>query len=189
MRRNATNAHKFAPVMVVVLGLGLAACGSSSKSSSAASAPGETSTKRTDAPAGGGSTSAVCKLLTDDEVTGVIGAHTKGASGIETGGEYGDFSCVWKSTNTSGSYVDSAEVAMLSGTDADAAREDAARAAPLDSFGHGARFDKSYGRLWFECGQNAECQVRVATGSVTDHSGDSREAAAIKLARRVLTRV
>ena len=67
-------------------------------------------------------------------------------------------------------------------------RQEAART-PVDSFGHGWHFNVSYGRLWFECGKGNYCQVRVATGSTTTHSGDTREDAAIKLARQVPTRV
>jgi hypothetical protein len=185
MRRSGTIVDGLTVVTLVTLGLALAACGSSSKG---ATAPA-TSANSTTTPAAGGSSSDICKLLTDDEVTGVIGAHTKGVTGILAGGEYGPDSCVWKSTNTSGTSVDSTEVALLSGPDAADARADAARAEPLAAFGHDARYDKSYSRLWFACGNGSECQVRVATGSVTTHDGQTREDAAMKLASAVLTRV
>jgi len=187
MRRTGTIVDGFAVITVVTLGLALAACGSSSKGS-AASAPSAKSTTTTTAAAGG-SSSDICKLLTDDEVTGVIGAHSPGATGILAGGEYGPDSCVWKSTDTSGTSVDSTEVALLSGADAGDARADAARAEPVAAFGHDARYDQSYGRFWFACGNGSECQVRVATGSVTTHDGQTREDAAMKLATAVLTRV
>jgi len=125
-------------------------------------------------------------------VTGVIGAHTPGATGIETGGLYGDDSCVWKSTTVKSAIgeADSVEDAVLSGTVASEARaQDADLADPLPSFGHNARYNTSYSRLWFDCGSGKLCYVRVNTASVTTHSGESRQAATVKLGNEILGKV
>jgi hypothetical protein len=187
MRRSSMIAQAIAVAVTIAMGIALAGCGSSSKGT-ASPAPKSDKTDSTAAPADSTGSSDVCKLLTDDEVTGVIGAHAKGAAGLLQGGEYGEDSCVWQSTDTSGSSVDSVEAAELSGAIADDARQEAARETAVASFGHGAHFNVSYSRLWFECGKGDFCQVRVDTGSTTTHSGDTREDAAIKLGRQVLTR-
>ena len=170
----------------LVLSVALVSCGSSSGGHAAKSTPGDSTTN---APASGGSKD-LCSLLTDDEVTGVIGAHSKGATGIETGALYGDDSCLWSSTALDEGRKDAVEVAVLSGTIADEARaQDATMGSPLTSFGHNARYNQSYSRLWFDCGKSELCYTRVDTASVTTHSGESRQAAAVKLGNLLLTRV
>ena len=165
----------------IALSLALAGCGTTSK---AGTARASTSADTKSSNANG---TDLCALLTDDQVSGVLGPHTKGETGVETGAKYGDQSCVWKATAASGGYTDSLEVSVLTGGVAGIAREDAARAQPVASFGHDARFDQSYGQLWFDCGDKF-CHVRVATGHSTTHSGAARKDAAIELARRILER-
>ena len=177
MRRTPTIVDVLVVTTALALSAGLAGCGgSSSKGAAAPSAP-----KATSAPAtGGGGKVDPCGLLSDSDVTAVIGAHKPGATGLLAGGLYGDDSCVWQSTTTVSAIgeADSVEVAVLTGTTASEARaQDADQADPLPSFGHNARYDQSYGRLWFDCGSNELCHVRVNTTHDSTHSGDTRQGA------------
>ncbi len=185
-----------AACIVVAMGVGVGGCGGSSKSASPpASSPKSISATTNDVvPAGspgGGSGTDPCSLLTDDEVTAVIGDHAAGATGTLSGALYGDSGCVWKSNGARPDGLsDLVEVSVLTGDLATFARQqDAALGTPLASFGHNAMYQDSYARLWFDCGTGEYCHVHVDTAESTDHSGESRQDAAVKLANLVLDRV
>ena len=189
MRRIPTITETLAVAAALMLSVGVAGCGGSSSKAATASP-----TKQTSAPSagggGGGSKVDLCGLLGDAEVTALIGAHKPGATGIETGALYGDDSCLWASNTTTNGSTDSVEVAVLSGNVADEARaQDAAQADPLPSFGHNARYNKSYSRLWFDCGKSEYCNVRVNTAHDPTPTGDSREAATVKIGNEILGKV
>jgi hypothetical protein len=187
-------------VAIVVSGA-LAACGGDSSDKSGASATsatkatsGTTATSPTVKPGdGGGGASDPCSLLTDDDVTAVIGAHKAGVTGVHDGANYGDSSCVWDSTgpaSPASGTPDQVEVSVLTGDIANFAREqDAKLGEPFPSFGHNAQWMQSYARLWFDCGDNQYCHVRVGTAASTTHSGASRQDAAVKLGQKLLGEV
>jgi hypothetical protein len=191
MRRIPTIADALVVTTALALSVGVAGCGGSS--SKAATSP---PTKQTSAPGAGAGAGAgggkidLCGLLGDAEVTALIGAHKPGATGIVTGALYGDDSCLWASNTTTNGSTDSVEVAVLSGNVADESRaQDAAQAEPLPSFGHNARYNKSYSRLWFDCGSGEYCNVRVNTANDPTPTGDTRQAAAVKIGREILSKV
>jgi len=193
MRRTPTILDVLAVATALVLSVGLAGCGgSSAKGAAPSSVPKTTSAPAAGGGGGGGGKVDPCGLLSDADVTAVIGAHKAGATGLLAGGLYGDDSCVWKSTTTVSAIgeADSVEAAVLTGTTASEARaQDADQADPLPAFGHNARYDQSYGRLWFDCGSGEFCNVRVNTTEDSTHSGDTRQGAAEKLGREILGKV
>jgi hypothetical protein len=184
-------------VTAVAMSAALAACGGSDDKAAAKGDPTTNSAQSVLPGAstndGGGGSSDVCGLLTDDEVTAVIGAHDPGSTGTQNGSNYGDGSCVWNSTgppSPASGTPDQVEASVLTGDIATFAREqDAALGEPFPSFGHNAQWQESYGRLWFDCGDNEYCHVRVGTAASTTNSGESRQDAAVELGQQLLSRV
>jgi hypothetical protein len=199
------NARAFAAtILAIALPVTLVACGGDDDSSAAKDQAaaiskqlGQDASSAQNASSGDSSDGSkgtdLCKLLTDDEVSAVIGAHGAGVTGIQSGGYYADASCVWKATAPSTApdgEPDAVEVSVLTGDIAKFAKQqDAELGEPLASFGHDARFQQSYGRLWFDCGDGKFCHVHVDTANDATQSGDTRQAAAVKLGQKLLERV
>jgi hypothetical protein len=188
-----------AGILAVVLATTLAACGGDDDSSDAKDQAAaiskqldQGSKSAQNASSGDSKGTDLCKLLTDDEVTAVIGAHDKGATGIQSGALYGDGSCIWKATGGAASpdgFPDAVEVSVLTGDIAHFAKQqDAALGEPFASFGHDARYQQSYARLWFDCGDGKYCHVHVDTAEDKTKSGDSRQEAVVKIANKLLDR-
>jgi hypothetical protein len=191
-----------ATILAIALPVTLVACGGDDDDSSAAKDQASAIAQQLDQDANSaqnassgdsGKGTDLCKLLTDDEVTAVIGAHGDGTTGVQSGGYYADASCVWKATAPSTApdgEPDAIEVSVLTGDLAKFAKEqDAQLGEPLASFGHDARFQQSYARLWFDCGDGKFCHVHVDTASEPTQSGDTRQEAAVKLGQKLLERV
>jgi hypothetical protein len=183
-------------VTAIAMSAALAACGGSDDKGAKSGSPTTGASKSLLAGAStddGGAPSDVCALLTDDEVTAVIGEHEKGSTGTQNGSNYGDSSCVWNSTgpaNPASGTPDQVEASVLTGDIANFAREqDAKLGEPFPSFGHNAQWQESYARLWFDCGADKYCHVRVGTAESTTNSGASRQDAAVTLGQQLLSRV
>jgi len=124
-----------------------------------------------------------CALLTDSEVQAAIGPHGPGTSGIETN-EYGLQSCRWAATATPKGpgvpegWLDSIEVAVFDKDMESWAREQA-RGEPISGIGRGARYDATYGQLWFECAGDRFCMVKARTAIETNRQDIARRLAAL----------
>lgn len=121
-----------------------------------------------------------CALLTDAEVTEALGPHGKGNNGIEN--EWGNSSCRWTATNPAPGHPevhDAVEVAVFEGNQLAWAR-DQMSGDPVDGVVPGARYDRSYGTVWFECAGGRVCAVRMHTAA-----SKGRKENAVKLARLV----
>jgi hypothetical protein len=113
-------------------------------------------------PDSGGQTR--CSLLTDSEVQKAIGPHGSGASDV--GNEWGLQSCRWTATTAlkvegfPNGWFDSIEVAVFD-KDRESWARDQAKGDPETNFKKGSLFDSSYGELWFDCGHNRFCVVKL----------------------------
>lgn len=128
-----------------------------------------------------------CALLTDDEIGGAIGPHDSGNTSLSN--EWGLQSCRWTATraqNVEGfpdGWHDAIEVAAFDAAAVPLVRQQV-RGEPMAGFVEGARYDRSYGELWFDCPQGRLCVVKVRTAS-----SDGREQSATQLARLVESRL
>lgn len=126
-----------------------------------------------------------CALLTDAEVTEALGPHGRGNDGVEN--EWGDSSCRWTATAAAPKHPewhDALEVAVWEGHMVAWAR-DQVSGDPIDGVRPGARYDRMWGTVWFECAGGRVCAVRLRTAA----GGKGRKEMAAKLARLVDGRV
>ena len=128
-----------------------------------------------------------CALLTDDEVAGAIGPHDSGNSSLSN--EWGLQSCRWTATRAQtvegypDGWHDAIEVAAFDAAAVPLIRQQV-RGEPMAGFVEGARYDNTYGELWFDCPHGRLCVVKAHTVS-----GDRREQIATQLARHVESRL
>jgi Protein of unknown function (DUF3558) len=176
--------------VLLLVGCGGGSAGSSGGSASSnASAGGssEASASVASASAGGGGGLDRCALLKDGEIDEAIGPHDRGSTGLEN--EWGLQSCRWTATraqNVEGypnGWHDAVEVAVFDAAMTSWAR-DQATGEPVTGFASGAKYDESYGNLWFDCAGGRFCVVKARTAS-----GDHRQEIATKLARTVQGRL
>lgn len=124
-----------------------------------------------------------CALLTDSEVEAAIGPHAPGTSGIETN-EYGLQSCRWTATATPKGpgvpegWLDSIEVAVFD-KDMDSWAREQARGEPMSGLDRAARYDATYGQLWFDCARDRFCLVKARTAVDTNRQDIARRLAAL----------
>ena len=158
-----------------VLALALAACGGSDDGSGSGSGSGG---GLRDAPVENAQDSdrpAACDLLTEDEVTDVIGPHDGGAHDYVFGG------CVWTASSGEDGFTPSIHVAVLTADEHEALAEPGE---PVAGFGDGATYADLHGELWFPCQGDKFCGVKAGTAD-----GDTRQGAAEQLAKAVQERV
>jgi hypothetical protein len=127
-----------------------------------------------------------CALLKDAEIDEVIGPHAAGNHGL--GNDWGDNSCRWTAKSAPAAkapdgWRDAIEVGVFEGLILSWAK-DQMRGEPVQGIGKGAKYDSSYGDLWFECAGGRVCVVKVRTAA-----GKDRQANAVKLAKLVDSRV
>lgn len=125
-----------------------------------------------------------CALLTDAEVTEVLGPHGRGNNGLPN--EWGDASCRWTATNPAPRHPewhDALEVAVFEANMVSWARGEMS-GDPVDGVSPGARYDRMWGTVWFECAGGRVCAVRLRTAA-----SKGRKEMATKLARLVNGRV
>jgi hypothetical protein len=125
-----------------------------------------------------------CALLSDAEVTEALGAHERGYNGVEN--EWGNNSCRWTATNAAAKHPewhDALEVAVWEANMVSWARGEM-RGDPVDGVGPGARYDRAWGTVWFECAGGRVCAVRLRTAA-----SKGRKEMATKLAHLVSGRV
>src|SRR5690349_5653909 len=112
--------------------------------------------------------SKACALLTDQEISDIIGPHNLGGSGKDN--QIGLQSCRWTSTTVQKEgWTDSIEIQVFSGGMQSWARGQA-KGEPVSELGDGALFDASDGDLWFNCAAGPFCVVKASTWS-----GDTRK--------------
>lgn len=128
-----------------------------------------------------------CALLTDDEIGEAIGPHGRGNSSLSN--EWGTQSCRWTATRAQtmegfpDGWHDAIEVAAFDAAAVPLVRQQV-RGEPIAAFVEGARYDNTYGELWFDCPHGRLCVVKAHTVS-----GDGREQIATRLARLVESRL
>lgn len=125
-----------------------------------------------------------CALLSDAEVTGALGPHGKGNNGLPN--EWGNSSCRWTATDPAPrhpEFHDAVEVAVFEANMVQWARGEMS-GDPIDGVAPGARYDRAWGTVWFECAGGRVCAVRMHTAS-----SKGRKENAVKLARLVHERV
>lgn len=127
-----------------------------------------------------------CALLTDDEVTQVLGAHDGGKADL--GNTWGLGSCLWKTKGFPQGNAGLIEVAVFDDEfvesslrrDADRERADGF-AVPVDAPSAGALYNSTSGTLWFNCAKSRFCAIRVGVRA----DAKQNEQTAIRLARLV----
>jgi hypothetical protein len=116
-----------------------------------------------------------CTLLTSAEVQEVIGRHDGGKSDLSN--QWGLLSCRWTATSPAQGapegWYDAVEVAVFEAAQAAWAR-DQATGAPVEGLAKGAVYDKSYGDVWFDCGNGRFCAVKVRTASDTNRERNAK---------------
>jgi len=127
-----------------------------------------------------------CALLTDGEIEEAIGPHDRGSNSLSN--EWGTQSCRWTATRAQNvgyldGWHDAIEVAVFGAAAVPLVRQQV-RGEPLAGFVEGARYDHTYGELWFDCPHGRLCVVKARTAS-----GDRREQIATQLARLVERRL
>jgi hypothetical protein len=126
-----------------------------------------------------------CALLKDDEVREAIGAHGAGVSDV--GNEWGLQSCRWTATTaqkiSGADWFDAIEVAVFEPDRESWAREQA-KGEPVDDLIRGARYDSSYGELWFDCPGRHFCVVKARLASDAHRKETAR-----RIAQSVLNRL
>jgi hypothetical protein len=128
-----------------------------------------------------------CALFTADEIAAAIGPHDGGSSSLSN--EWGTQSCRWTATraqNVEGypdGWHEAIEVAAFDAGVAPLLRQQVS-GDPVTGFVAGARYDVSYGNLWFDCAHGRLCVVKARTAS-----GDHREQIAMQLARLLDSRL
>jgi len=153
-----------------VLAIALAACGDSDDGGASPLIPGDTAQENaqdTDRPA-------ECALLTESEVTKVIGPHDGGADDMVFGG------CVWTASSSKDGFTESVHVAVLTADEYDMVAE---VGDPVAGFGDGATYAELHGELWFHCRDDKFCGVKSGTAE-----GEPRQGFAEQLAKAVLGR-
>jgi hypothetical protein len=179
MSRDRTRSHAFV-VCALVLLAGCGGGGSAGGGSAGSASSG-------DASSASNSELDRCALLKDGEIGDAIGPHDRGSTGLSN--EYGTQSCRWTATraqNVEGfpnGWHDAIEVAVFDAAMNSWAREQA-KGDPVAGVVPGARYDNTYGELWFDCANGRFCVVKARTAS-----GDRREEIATKLARLVESRL
>jgi len=105
-----------------------------------------------------------CALLTDPEVRDAIGPHDAGTNDVTN--EWGVQSCRWipNSPQKNGASSEWIEVALFFKETEPWAREQA-EGGPVKGFVDGARYDPSYGVLWFNCAHSRFCVVKAHIAS------------------------
>lgn len=157
-----------------VLAITLAACGSSDDG---AGSPrlGDVGQENASDATGDSGRPAECELLTEKEVTDVIGPNDGGAQDYVFGG------CVWTASSRKDGFAESVTVAVLESGEYEAVAE---VGEPVDGFGDGATYAEMHGELWFPCQGGKFCGVKAGTAD-----GDTRQGFAEQLARAVMDRV
>lgn len=151
---------------------------------------------RTQYPTGEASGPNRCALLTDDEVRDAIGPHRAGIRDVSqlTGtsvvnSRWGFHSCRWTATTAQkiqgfpNGWFDAIEVRVFDKESESWARAQA-KGEPVKGFLEGALYDRSYGKLWFNCGRGQFCVVEADTAA-----GEKREQVARQLAQLVENRL
>src|SRR2546421_4551998 len=155
----------------------LAACGGSGSAPPRTQGAADGSSPGVEAAASQDGGSNRCALLTDSEVQAAIGPHGPGTSGIQN--EYGLQSCRWTATATPQGpgvpegWLDSIEVAVFDKDKESWAREQA-RGEPISGIDSGARYDVTYGQLWFDCAGARFCMVKARTAIETKRQDIAR---------------
>jgi hypothetical protein len=128
-----------------------------------------------------------CALLKDAEISEAIGPHDPGKTDISN--NWGTQSCRWTATraqpmegNPEG-WHDAIEVAVFDATMTPMVRGQVT-GDPVAGALPGARYDRSYGDLWFDCPGGRLCAVKARTAS-----GDRRQEIATHLAGLVESRL
>jgi len=155
----------------------------------------ESSTARSQEQTGGRSTSSQsstsdhstdlnrCALLTDSEVEEAIGPHHPGSTGLDN--EYGIQGCRWiaataaKIKGAPDGWFDTIEVTVFEKERESWAREQA-QGEPIKGFVDDARYNESYGEVWFTGTHGRFCVVKARTASAV-----TREQTALHLAQLV----
>lgn len=121
-----------------------------------------------------------CALIKDSEIEEAIGPHESGHAGLPN--EWGNNSCRWTAKNAPSAkapegWRDAIELAVLEGTMVSWAKDHVRGEAITDAPAN-ARWDKSFGEIWFECTGGRVCVVKVRTAA-----SKQRKEFATKLAR------
>ncbi len=116
-----------------------------------------------------------CDLLTNEEIQRSIGPHSSGRPNVSelTGNSvmtnmWGFQSCRWTATTAQpiqgfpNGWFDKIELKVFDADRSSSARKQA-EGEPLKSFGEGARYDATNGRLWFNCGRDQYCVLNADT--------------------------
>lgn len=123
-----------------------------------------------------------CALLKDGEIDEAIGPHERGTSDVNN--PWGTNSCRWTAKGAPAGkapegWRDSIELGVFEGSMISWAK-DHTRGEPIAGAAKDAKWDKTYGELWFSCAGARICVVKVRTAASAQ-----REALATKLARLV----
>lgn len=128
-----------------------------------------------------------CALFTADEIAAAIGPHDGGSSSLSN--EWGTQSCRWTATRAQkvegypDGWHDAIEVAAFDASVTPSMQQQVS-GDPLPGFVASARYDNSYGALWFDCVHGRLCVVKARTAS-----GDHRQQIALQLARLLASRL
>ena len=123
-----------------------------------------------------------CALLKEGEIDEAIGSHERGNNGMPN--EWANNSCRWTAKNAPAAkapdgWRDSIELGVFEGPMVSWAQGQV-RGEPIGGVAKDAKWDSSYGELWFNCAGGRVCVVKVRTAD-----SKQREATATKLARRI----
>jgi hypothetical protein len=123
-----------------------------------------------------------CALLKDGEIDEAIGSHERGNNGLPN--EWGNNSCRWTAKNAPAAkardgWRDAIELGVFEGAMISWAQGQA-RGEPIGGVVKDAKWDSSYGELWFNCAGGRVCVVKVRTAE-----SKQRQAIATKLASLV----
>jgi hypothetical protein len=128
-----------------------------------------------------------CALFTADEIAAAIGPHDGGSSSLSN--QWGTQSCRWTATRAQKAegypdgWHDAIEVAAFDASVTPSMRQQVS-GDPVAGFVASARYDNSYGDLWFDCAHGRLCVVKARTAS-----GDHRQQIALQLARLLDSRL
>lgn len=153
-----------------LLAITLAACGGADDGGAGPLSPGDTAPENEQ----DANRADECALLTESEVTQVIGPNDGGADDMAFGG------CRWTASSSKDGFTESVHVAVLT---ADEYEQLAEIGDPVAGFGDGATYADLHGELWFHCRGDKYCGVKARTAE-----GESRQGFAEQLAKAVLDR-
>ena len=127
-----------------------------------------------------------CALLKDGEIDEAIGSHERGNNGMPN--EWANNSCRWTAKNPPATkapdgWRDAVELGVFEGPMVSWAQGEA-RGEPIDGIAKDAKWNGTYGELWFSCAGGRVCVVKVRTAE-----SKQRQATAIKFARLVESRL